>query len=101
VLDVYEVRVRPKDDRQPRAVAAVYIDRETGEVVRMTFSFTRAALIDKESGRCVGRSSRTRSSTVAFGCRAARKSRFDAPARGSIIRLEASFAAMGDLLLRN
>jgi hypothetical protein len=48
VLDVYEVRVRPRDDRQPRAVGAVYIDRETGEVVRMAFSFTRAALIDKD-----------------------------------------------------
>jgi hypothetical protein len=48
VLDVYEVRVRPRDDLQPRAVGAVYIDRETGEVVRMAFSFTRAALIDKE-----------------------------------------------------
>lgn len=47
-LDVYEVRVRPKNDRQPRAVGAVYIDRESGEVVRMAFSFTRAALIDKE-----------------------------------------------------
>jgi hypothetical protein len=48
VLDVYEVRVRPKNDRAPRAVGAVYLDRESGEVVRMTFSFTRAALIDKE-----------------------------------------------------
>jgi hypothetical protein len=48
VLDVYEVRVRPKDDRQPRAVGAVFIDRESGEVVRMAFSFTRAALIDKD-----------------------------------------------------
>jgi hypothetical protein len=48
VLDVYEVKVRPKDDRKPRAIGAVYIDRETGEVVRMAFSFTRAALIDKE-----------------------------------------------------
>ena len=48
VLDVYEVRVRPKNDRQPRAVGAVYIDRETGEVVRMALSFTRAALIDKD-----------------------------------------------------
>ncbi|HMI44366.1 MAG TPA: hypothetical protein VK516_12115, partial [Gemmatimonadaceae bacterium] len=48
VLDVYEVLVRPKNDRQPRAVGAVYIDRETGEVVRMAFSFTRAALIDKD-----------------------------------------------------
>ncbi|MFL5469273.1 MAG: hypothetical protein ACJ8AE_05750 [Gemmatimonadaceae bacterium] len=47
-LDVYEVRVRPKDDRQPRAVGAVYIDRESSEVVRMAFSFTRAALIDKD-----------------------------------------------------
>ncbi|HEY1953852.1 MAG TPA: hypothetical protein VGG76_13690 [Gemmatimonadaceae bacterium] len=48
VLDVYEVQLRPKDDRQPRAVGAVYIDRESGEVVRMAFSFTRAALIDKD-----------------------------------------------------
>ena len=48
ILDVYEVRVRPKDDRQPRTVGAVYIDKETGEVVRMAFSFTRAALIDKD-----------------------------------------------------
>src|SRR4051812_36799817 len=47
-LDVYEVRVRPKNDKAPRAVGAVYIDRESGEVVRMAFSFTRAALIDKE-----------------------------------------------------
>ncbi|MGH7604804.1 MAG: hypothetical protein ACRENK_12520 [Gemmatimonadaceae bacterium] len=48
VLDVYEVRVRPKDDSQPRVVGAVYIDRESGEVVRMAFSFTRAALLDKD-----------------------------------------------------
>ncbi len=48
VLDVYEVRVRPKDDRRPRAVGAVFIDRESGEVVRMAFSFTRAALMDKD-----------------------------------------------------
>lgn len=47
-LDVYEVRVRPKNDREPRAVGAAYIDRESGEVVRMAFSFTRAALRDKE-----------------------------------------------------
>ena len=48
VLDVYEVRVRPKNDREPRVVGSVYIDRESGEVVRMTFSFTRSALIDKD-----------------------------------------------------
>jgi hypothetical protein len=47
-LDVYEVRVRPKNERAPRAIGAVYIDRESGEVVRMALSFTRAALIDKD-----------------------------------------------------
>jgi hypothetical protein len=47
-VNVYEVRVRPKDDRQPRVVGAVYIDRTEGQVVRMTLSFTRAALLDKQ-----------------------------------------------------
>ncbi|MBA3405949.1 MAG: hypothetical protein H0U13_14920, partial [Gemmatimonadaceae bacterium] len=47
-LNVYEVRVRPKNDRAARAIGAVYIDRESGEVVRMAFSFTRAALKDKD-----------------------------------------------------
>jgi hypothetical protein len=46
-FEVIMVRVRPKDDRLPRAVGAVYIDRETATVVRMTFSFTRAALRDQ------------------------------------------------------
>lgn len=47
-VNVYEVRVRPKDDRQPRVVGAVYIDRDAGQVVRMALSFTRAALLDKQ-----------------------------------------------------
>ena len=47
-IDVLEVRVRPKDDRVPAAVGAVYIDRVQATVVRMAFSFTRAALIDKQ-----------------------------------------------------
>ena len=47
-LEVYEVRVRPKSDRAPRIVGALFIDRESGEVVRMAFSFTRSALLDKE-----------------------------------------------------
>lgn len=46
-LHVYEVRVRPKDDKLPRAVGALYIDRDGGEVVRMALGFTRAALKDK------------------------------------------------------
>ena len=47
-VSVYEVRVRPKDDRQSRVVGAVYIDRAEGQVVRMALSFTRAALLDKQ-----------------------------------------------------
>src|SRR6476620_10722092 len=47
-IDVLEVRVKPKDDRGPAAVGAVYIDRDQATVVRMAFSFTRAALIDKQ-----------------------------------------------------
>lgn len=44
---VLMVRVRPRDAQQPRAVGAIYIDRATATVVRMAFSFTRAALRDK------------------------------------------------------
>ena len=45
---VYELRVRPKDPAQPRLVGALYIDRGTGDVVRMAFTFTRPAYLDKE-----------------------------------------------------
>jgi len=47
-INVYEVKVRPKDDRQPRVIGAVYIDQSGGQVVRMAFSFTRAAFLDKQ-----------------------------------------------------
>ncbi|HEV8409796.1 MAG TPA: hypothetical protein VGQ30_04760 [Gemmatimonadaceae bacterium] len=47
-FEVMMVSVRPKDVTQPRAVGAVYLDRSNGSVVRMTFSFTRAALKDRE-----------------------------------------------------
>ena len=47
-IEVYEVRVRPRDDTQPRAIGAVYIDRDEGQVVRMAFSFTRVALKDEQ-----------------------------------------------------
>lgn len=48
VIEVYEVRVRPKDDRAPAAVGTVYLARADAQVVRMAFSFTRAALLDKQ-----------------------------------------------------
>ena len=48
VIEVYEVKVRPKDDRVAAAVGAVYLARADAQVVRMAFSFTRAALLDKQ-----------------------------------------------------
>ena len=47
-IDVIMVSVRPKDDRTAAAVGAVYIDRVTASVIRMTLSFTRAALRDPQ-----------------------------------------------------
>ena len=47
-FQVIEVKVRPRNDRQPRAVGALYLDKSTGVVVRMAFSFTRAALKDEQ-----------------------------------------------------
>ncbi|MCC7195497.1 MAG: hypothetical protein IT356_08090 [Gemmatimonadaceae bacterium] len=44
--DVVTVEFRPRDERLPRAVGAVYLDRETATVVRLGIAFTRAALID-------------------------------------------------------
>jgi hypothetical protein len=47
-VQVYELRIRPKDALQPRLVGALYIDRSTGDVVRMAFTFTRPAYLDRE-----------------------------------------------------
>jgi hypothetical protein len=47
-VDVMMISVRPKDPLRPAAVGAVYLDRASGNVVRMTFSFTRAALRDRQ-----------------------------------------------------
>src|SRR3954454_4626759 len=43
---LYEVKVRPKNDRQPRIIGAMYIDRDDAQVVRMAFNFTRASFLD-------------------------------------------------------
>jgi len=45
-IRVYEIKVRPKDDRQPRVVGALYIDPASAQIVRMNLSFTRAAFLD-------------------------------------------------------
>jgi hypothetical protein len=46
-VSVYQVKVRPKDDRQPRVIGALFLDREAAQVVRMAFNFTRAAFLDR------------------------------------------------------
>ena len=47
-VEAYRVSVRPKNDRVARVIGAVFIDRATGEVLRMAFSFTRAAFLDDQ-----------------------------------------------------
>src|SRR6478736_6533888 len=39
-ITLLEVKVRPRDDRQPRIIGAVFIDRDDAQVVRMAFNFT-------------------------------------------------------------
>lgn len=46
-IQVYEVKVRPKEDRLPRIIGAVYLDKTNADVVRMNLSFTRAAFLDE------------------------------------------------------
>jgi hypothetical protein len=46
-ITVDVIRVRPKEDTKPRVVGAVFVERETAQVVRMAFSFTSAAFRDK------------------------------------------------------
>lgn len=44
---VDEVRFRPRNAAEAAAVGSVYLDRETAAVVRLSMTFTRAALIDR------------------------------------------------------
>lgn len=43
---VYEVQVRPKRMEQPGFVGNVFLDRASGAIVRMNFSFTPASYVD-------------------------------------------------------
>lgn len=44
---VDEVRFRPRDGSQAAAIGSVFLDRETAAVVRLSMTFTRAAILDK------------------------------------------------------
>jgi hypothetical protein len=46
-VSVFQVKVRPKDDRLARVIGAVFLETESAQVVRMAFNFTRAAFLDR------------------------------------------------------
>ncbi len=45
---VYEVQVRPKDPSRPAMIGSVFVDRRGGDIVRMSFTFTSAAYVDRQ-----------------------------------------------------
>ena len=45
-VEVYAVRVRPRDPGAARVVGTVYLARGSGALVRMAITFTRAAILD-------------------------------------------------------
>lgn len=44
---VYELKVRPRDLAQPALIGSVFIDRRSGALVRMDFTFTPASYVDR------------------------------------------------------
>ena len=45
---VYEVQVRPRDARRPAFVGSIFVDQRRGDLVRMDFTFTPAAYVDRQ-----------------------------------------------------
>jgi hypothetical protein len=45
---VYEVQVRPRDSSRPAMIGSVFVDRRGGDIVRMSFTFTSAAYVDRQ-----------------------------------------------------
>ena len=50
-IDVYEVAVRPRDPKAARVVGSLYLDRGTADIVRMSLTFTDAAILDRRIER--------------------------------------------------
>jgi hypothetical protein len=46
IVNVYSVRVRPRQPLAPRVVGTIYLERDGGALVRMAITFTRAAILD-------------------------------------------------------
>jgi len=47
-IRVYQLAVRPRDFKAPRLVGSLFVDVDAGDLVRMSFEFTRAAYLDPE-----------------------------------------------------
>ena len=50
-IRVYEVEVRPRDEDRPGFVGSVFLEAETGALVRMVFGFTPASYVDPRTDR--------------------------------------------------
>jgi len=46
-IRVYELEVRPKDPSTPGAIGSLFVQRGTGAIVRLSFTFTPAAYVDR------------------------------------------------------
>ena len=50
-LRVYEIEVRPLDEEEAAMVGSVFVEAETGALVRMAFGFTPASYVDPRNDR--------------------------------------------------
>ncbi|MCU0620548.1 MAG: hypothetical protein MUC69_03485 [Gemmatimonadales bacterium] len=50
-VEVYEVLVRPREDGAAAMVGSLYLDRESGDLVRLAVTFTSAAILDRRIER--------------------------------------------------
>ena len=45
-IRVYEVEIRPRDPEAPAVIGSLFLERGTGAIVRMSFTFTPASYVD-------------------------------------------------------
>ena len=50
-IRVYEIEVHPRDEALPALVGSVFVEADTGALVRMLFTFTPASYVDPRSDR--------------------------------------------------
>lgn len=50
-IRVYEIEAHPRDEAMPAIVGSVFVEADTGALVRMVFTFTPASYVDPRSDR--------------------------------------------------